>query len=69
MKRVDDDGTVILDSYLVFEEDEEDSSPSPAQRKWKDGLGCVVGKFMVCWSMVPRFQRSMGLEMGRRAIR
>ena len=35
VKRVDDDGTVILDSYLVFEEDEEDSSP--AQRKWKDG--------------------------------
>ena len=35
VKRVDDDGTVILDSCLVFEEDDEDSSP--AQRKWKDG--------------------------------
>ena len=35
VKRVDDDGTVILDSCLVFEEDDEDSSP--AQRKWKVG--------------------------------
>ena len=35
VRRVDDDGTVILDSCLVFEEDDEDSSP--AQRKWKVG--------------------------------
>ena len=35
VKRVEDDGTVILDPYLVLEEDVEDSSS--AQRKWKDG--------------------------------
>ena len=34
VKRVEDDGTVILDSYLVLEEDVEDSSS--ARRKWKD---------------------------------
>ena len=34
VKRVEDDGTVILDSYLVLEEDVEDSSST--LRKWKD---------------------------------
>ena len=34
VKRVEDDGTVILDTFLVLEEDEEDSSST--LRKWKD---------------------------------
>ena len=34
VERVDDDGTVILDTFLVLEEDEEDSSST--LRKWKD---------------------------------
>ena len=34
VKRVEEDGTVILDTYLVLEEDEEDSSST--LRKWKD---------------------------------
>ena len=34
VKRVEDDGTVILDTYLILEEDEEDSSST--LRKWKD---------------------------------
>ena len=33
VKRVEDDGTVILDTFLVLEEDEEDSSST--LRKWK----------------------------------
>ena len=34
VKRVEDDGTIILDTFLVLEENEEDSSPK--LRKWKD---------------------------------
>ena len=34
VKRVEDDGTIILDTFLVLEEDEEDSSST--LRKWKD---------------------------------
>ena len=34
VQRVEEDGTVILDTYLVLEEDEEDSSST--LRKWKD---------------------------------
>ena len=34
VKTVEDDGTVILDTFLVLEEDEEDSSST--LRKWKD---------------------------------
>ena len=34
VERVEDDGTVILDTFLVLEEDEEDSSST--LRKWKD---------------------------------
>ena len=34
VKRVEDDGAIILDTFLVLEENEEDSSPK--LRKWKD---------------------------------
>ena len=35
VQRVEQDGTVILDTYLFLEEDE-DEDPSSALRKWKD---------------------------------
>ena len=80
VKLVEDDGTIILDTFLVLEEDVEDSSSTLETQRLEyvvDGfmvmetqrLEYVVDGFMVCWSMVPRFQRSMGLETGGRAIR
>ena len=64
VKRVEEDGTVILDTYLVLEEDLFFNAAQMERQR----LGYVVERFMVCWSMVPRFQRSMGLEIGRMAI-
>ena len=66
VERVEDDGTVILDTFLVLEEDEEDSSST--LRKWKDsGWGTW---WTNSWYAGQWYQGSdgMGLEVGRMAV-